>query len=101
MPGTGYPKTPDGRLDTSASWFNLFFFGHFTELPRERFEEMLAEVGSDDAQIYGMLARDIYGQGLVLARKKYRMLRWSYMSFLLGVGSTFVGALWTALRGTV
>lgn len=101
MPATGFPQTRDGSIDASAPWFNLFFFGHFAELPRERFEEMLAEVGRDDARIYAMLARDIYGQGLVLARKKYRMLRWSYASFLIGVCSTVAGALAVAMRAAV
>jgi hypothetical protein len=101
MPGTAFPQTRDGGVDTSAPWFNLFFFGHFAELPRERFEDMLAEVGRDDARIYAMLARDIYGQGLVLARKKYRMLRWSYASFLAGVCSTVLGAIAVALRAAV
>lgn len=97
LPSQSSPRTPDGRLDVDASWFNLFYFGHFAELPRERFEAMLHEVARDDAAIYAMLARDIYGQGLVLGRKKYRMLRWSYLTFLFGLFATALGALWTSL----
>jgi hypothetical protein len=97
LPSQASPRTPDGGLDVNSSWFNLFYFGHFAELPRERFEAMLDEVARDDAKIYGMLARDIYGQGIVLARKKYRMLRWSYLTFLLGLVTTALGAGWTVL----
>ena len=75
--------------------FNLFFFGHFAEMPRERFETMLGDVGRDDASIYAMLARDIYGQGVVLARKKYRMLRWSYLIFFAGICASAVSAVAT------
>lgn len=95
LPSMAAPRKSDGSLDVDAPWFNLFFFGHFAELSRDRFEEMLIEVARDDARIYAMLARDIYGQGLVLARKKYRMLRWSYLTFFLGIFATAVGAIVT------
>jgi hypothetical protein len=93
LPSVAAPRTRDGDLDVDAPWFNLFFFGHFAELPRERFEAMLAEVARDDARIYAMIARDIYGQGFVLAHKKYRLLRLSYLTFLVGLLLTLLGAL--------
>ncbi|MBY0277436.1 hypothetical protein K2Z84_19060 [Candidatus Binatia bacterium] len=93
LPSFVAPHTRDGSVDVDAPWFNLLFFGHFTELPRDRFEEMLAELARDDARIYGMLARDIYGQGMVLARKKYRLLRWSYLVFFAGISAAAICAL--------
>lgn len=97
LPSVGAPRTPRGELDVDAPWFNLFFFGHFAELPRERFEAMLAELAHDDARIFAMIARDIYGQGIVLAHKKYRLLRLSYLTFLVGLFFSFLGALSPAL----
>jgi hypothetical protein len=97
LPSQSSPRRPDGGVDVDANWFNLFYFGHFAELPRERFEAMLDELARDDGKIYAMLARDIYGQGLVLGRKKYRMLRWSYLTFLSGLVATALGMFWTAL----
>jgi len=97
LPSVGAPRTRDGDLDVDAPWFNLFFFGHFAELPRERFEAMLADVARDDARIYAMIARDIYGQGYVLAHKKYRLLRLSYLTFLVGLLLTLLGALTPSL----
>lgn len=96
LPSLAAPRTSDGRLDVESSSFNLFFFGHFAHLPRERFEAMLADVAQEDARIYAMLARDIYGQGIVLARRKYRMLRWSYIVFFAGMFATTLSvvALW-------
>jgi len=96
LPSLAAPRTRDGRLDVDAPAFNLFFFGHFANLPRERFEAMLAEVAQEDARIYAMLARDIYGQGIVLARRKYRMLRWSYIVFFAGMLATALSviAMW-------
>jgi hypothetical protein len=96
LPSLAAPRTRDGRLDVDASSFNLFFFGHFANLPREHFEAMLADVAREDAAIYAMLARDIYGQGIVLARRKYRMLRWSYVVFFAGMFATALSvvAMW-------
>jgi hypothetical protein len=36
------------------------------------------------------MAGDIYGQGKVLALRKYKFLKWSYMSFLLGMISAII-----------
>jgi hypothetical protein len=95
LPSLAVPRKGDGSLDVEAPWFNLFFFGHFAQLPRETFEVMLANVARDDTRIYAMLARDIYGQGVVLARRKYRMLRWSYVIFFAGILVTAVAAITT------
>src|SRR5262245_16533403 len=94
LPSTRSPSS--NEIDMNAPWFNLFFFGHFSVLPRDRFAAMLNDLARDDAQIYTMIARDIYGQGVVLAQKKYRRLRYSYLTFLFGMGATGVGALITA-----
>lgn len=95
LPSLSAPRRQDGSVDVDAPWFNLLFFGHFTELPRDTFEDMLAELARDDARIYGMLARDIYGQGMVLARKKYRLLRWSYLVFFAGISAAAICAVVT------
>lgn len=100
LPSLKAPRSADGSVDVRAPWFNLFFFGHFAMLPRERFESMLADVAQDDARIYAMLARDIYGQGTVLAHRKYRMLRWSYLTFFAGMLATALGVVATLLLAT-
>lgn len=71
---------PDAPLPPQ---FNLLFFGHFAELPRDRF---LAEVSSrmGTGLIYEAMARDLYSLGYYLAHFKYRYLRWSYLFFLAG-----------------
>jgi hypothetical protein len=43
-----------------------------------------------DDVVYDALAGDIYGQGKVLALSKYKFLKWSYMSFLLGMISAII-----------
>jgi hypothetical protein len=64
--------------------FNLLFFGHFAELPRERFLREVAAAMRSDGSVYRTMAKDIYGLGWYLAHHKYRYLRLSYLFFLGG-----------------
>jgi len=64
--------------------FNLLFFGHFAELPRDRFLREIAGAMRSDGSVYRTMAKDIYGLGWYLAHHKYRYLRWSYIFFLAG-----------------
>ena len=64
--------------------FNLLFFGHFAELPRERFLEEVSQAMRADGSAYQAMARDVYAIGTYLAHYKYRFLRLSYLFFLGG-----------------
>ncbi len=37
-----------------------------------------------------MMARDLYQNGVVLQRKKYRLIGWAYRIFLVGLVASFV-----------
>ncbi|UXI67635.1 Pycsar system effector family protein [Tahibacter amnicola] len=80
------PKYRPLRLTSSElpPHFNLLFFGHFSELPRDRFIAEVAKLLQPDGSVYEAQAKDLYSLGLYLARHKYRYLRWSYLSFLTG-----------------
>ncbi|MFI4970638.1 MAG: Pycsar system effector family protein [Lysobacterales bacterium] len=64
--------------------FNLLFFGHFAELPRERYLAELSRALQPDGSPYATWANDIYSLGSYLAHHKYRYLRYSYLFFLAG-----------------
>jgi hypothetical protein len=83
---------PGAPLPTN---FNLLFFGHFSELPKERFLLQMAEEMKVDGSVYETMARDIYGMGYYLAHFKYRFLRLSYLFFL---GGFFFAALVEAVH---
>ena len=69
---------------------NLMFFGSFAGLDEEDYvERFVTQLRSDDS-IYRTMARDIYQNGTVLARKKYRMLGWAYRIFLAGLTASLV-----------
>jgi len=80
------PKYRPIRLRDEAlpANFNLLFFGHFAELPRERYLAEMNRVLMPDGTPYAIWAADIYSLGTYLAHHKYRYLRYSYLFFLAG-----------------
>ena len=90
IPKTDYPKDVTGDIDRKSPFFNPLFFGHFAHLPIEEYKDDYAETLMTDDSVYDALAGDIYGQGKVLALRKYKFLKWSYMSFLFGMISAIL-----------
>lgn len=70
--------------------FNPLFFMHFTEVSLDEFNEEMDRLLRDPQELYRGLTKDIYFAGHVLRVKKFRYLRWSYLSLLFGV---FFGGL--------
>jgi hypothetical protein len=90
IPKTDYPKDSTGNIDRKSPFFNPLFFGHFAHIDIDEYKEDYAEKLMTDDVVYDALAGDIYGQGKVLALSKYKFLKWSYMSFLLGMISAII-----------
>ena len=74
--------------------FNLLFFGHFAELPRERFLSDLSRGMQNDGSAYETMAKDLYSLGVYLAHYKYPYLRAAYLFFLTGFLLAGVEQLW-------
>ena len=74
--------------------FNLLFFGHFAELPRERYLAAVARTLNVGGSIYKETANDAPSLGTYLAHHKYRYLRGSYLSFLAGFILASAAQLW-------
>jgi hypothetical protein len=64
---------------------NLLFFGSFAHLTEAEFTGAMLEVVRTDEGAYRAMLRDMHQNGIVLARKKYRMLAWAYRAFLAGL----------------
>lgn len=74
--------------------FNIMFFGHFAELPKERFFELWGDALRTDAAVYENLTNDLYSIGTYLAKHKYPYLRLAYLFFLTGfliAGAILIG----------
>ncbi|HMJ93403.1 MAG TPA: Pycsar system effector family protein [Allosphingosinicella sp.] len=69
---------------------NLLFFGSFTQLGEDEYLEKLTERLKSEDSIYRTMGRDIYQNGTVLARKKYRFLGIAYRIFLAGLTASFI-----------
>lgn len=72
------------REDVENRKVNLLFFGNFHKMGLAQYESAIEEVLKDQDYIYNSLTKDLYYLGVVLERK-YRILRWTYTIFMLGM----------------
>jgi hypothetical protein len=82
------PKLPPANLpppDTASPTFNVLFFGDFSRLTQAQFEQEMEALMNDHSKAYAAQAREIYLMGVFLAKKKYRFLRYGYLSFIAGL----------------
>ncbi|CCA91575.1 MULTISPECIES: Pycsar system effector family protein [unclassified Novosphingobium] len=77
------PKLSDDELD------NLLFFGVFTGLPQEEFIDRAMQRAETDGRVLSTMLRDIYQNGVVLQRKKYRYLSYAFRTFRIGLVLAF------------
>jgi len=83
MPAVKPPVLPEDKR-------NILFFGVFSHLPEEEFvDRMLANLHTDE-DVFRTMLRDIWQNGQVLQRKKYRLLGHAYRAFLAGLVLTVV-----------
>jgi hypothetical protein len=73
---------------------NLLFFGSFTRLSEANYVEQVLDVLEADESVYRAMAHDIYQNGAVLARKKYRLLGYAYRILLTGLVCSAVAFVW-------
>jgi hypothetical protein len=72
---------------------NILFFGVFTSLSEDEFIDRVVARLDDDESAYRLMLRDIYQNGQVLQRKKYRFLGLAYRAFLTGICLSFLAFL--------
>ncbi|WP_336965745.1 Pycsar system effector family protein [Sphingobium aquiterrae] len=80
----------DGPIGEDA---NIMFFGIFTSLSEDAFIDRMIDRLDDDETLYRTMLRDIYQNGQVLQRKKYRFLGFAYRAFLTGLCLSFIAFL--------
>ncbi|QDH36023.1 hypothetical protein E2E27_02255 [Porphyrobacter sp. YT40] len=71
------------RLTDSAR--NPLFFGHFAEMDEGEWTDSILTELRDDETVFRLMLHDIYQNGQVLHRKKYRYLGYAYRSFMAGL----------------
>ena len=71
---------------------NPLFFGFFTNYPQEEYVDFLIKRVDDNDAARRALVTDLYQIGCIL-KKKYRLLRYSYLSATIGILIPLLGGL--------
>jgi hypothetical protein len=79
LPSAGAPAP---KPDSLA---NILFFGAFAQMSEDEYAARMLDIVSNHRSVYEAFARDIYQNGRVLARKKYRLLGFAYWVLLVGL----------------
>ncbi len=74
-----------GRPADPAAAPNLLFFGVFTAMPEEDWTDAVLDRLETDESVLRTMLNDLYQNGEVLQRKKYRLLGWAYRLLLAGL----------------
>ena len=69
---------------------NRLFFGHFASLDEEEWTQSVLEEMRADETVFRTMMHDIYQNGQVLARRKYRFLALAYRIFIGGLFVTLI-----------
>lgn len=69
---------------------NLLFFGSFSQIGEAEYLDRVIHELEDEEAAFRMMARDLYQNGIVLERKKYRLLGYAYRIFLAGLVASAV-----------
>lgn len=64
---------------------NPLFFGHFTQQDEEGWTQSVLDALESDETVFRAMLHDIYQNGTVLQRRKYRFLGYAYRMFILGL----------------
>lgn len=85
------------REDIKEGKVNMLFFGNFYKMTLEEYEWAIKEMINDDQYLYSTMAKDQYALGKVLA-KKYKLLRWAYNIFMVGIVVSVIAFLLVFLQ---
>jgi len=77
-----------GRLPSDSGKINKLFFGHFALLEEQGWQSDVLEELRTDERVFRAMLHDIYQDGLVLQRRKYRFLSIAYRIFIVGLFAT-------------
>ncbi|HWL92829.1 MAG TPA: Pycsar system effector family protein, partial [Phycisphaerae bacterium] len=93
MPGTPL-RIKKTLPDVRHPKFNLLFFGSFVAMEYEQFAAAMEEMMNDPSRTYEAQVREIYTLGVFLAAKKYRFLRFAYLTFVMGLFASVLLLSW-------
>ena len=84
------PRLKHGASQAQAR--SPLFFGHFADLPRAAYVELVRDLLADPDRLYESMSADVHALGQVLTRK-YGLLRAGYSAFVVALVASGVAAL--------
>ncbi|MGN3974425.1 Pycsar system effector family protein [Tsuneonella sp. SYSU-LHT278] len=69
---------------------NKLFFGHFAQMDEDEWTAAILVDLKDEEAMFRMMLHDLYQNGQVLHRKKYRFLGYAYRLFIVGLVATMI-----------
>lgn len=79
------PKASSRNYRPTRESRNMLFFGNFLNMNVDDYLEVMEQILSDHNQVYEEQVREVYELGLFLGKKKYRFIRYAYISFIAGM----------------
>lgn len=73
---------------------NMLFFGHFATMSEDDYMAEIERALENDAILYETAVRDIHSLGVYLYKKKYRFLRFAYVSLITGFVLATIVEVW-------
>jgi hypothetical protein len=83
LPSTKQVNIPEDKR-------NELFFGHFFDEEEEEWKQRVLKQLETDEKTFRAMLRDIYQNGQVLQRKKYKFLGYAYQIFITGLIVTVI-----------
>ena len=74
------------------------FFGGFDDMDEDSYVAAMLDKLGNDEKMLAMMARDVFQNGQVLARKKYRLLRLAYLLFIGGLVASLIAFVVAGIR---
>lgn len=87
-------KAPPVVLRDGKDHSNILFFGRFSAMEEDEFIAAVKARLHSEEDIYDLMLRDTYQNGVVLARRKYRYLGHAYRLFVVGLTLAFAAFVW-------
>jgi hypothetical protein len=87
VPSIGKPGSAKASRDFTP---NRLFFGHFSSIDEEKWADSLLDDMVQDEAVLRTMMHDLYQNGCVLQRRKYRFLALAYRIFIGGLFVTLI-----------
>ena len=78
------------KMELDNPGFNPFFFGHYTDVQLPEFTDHMVGILKDQDTMYSEMIKDLYQMGMVLKKRKFKYLTYSYRIFFVGILISFV-----------